>query len=60
MDERARGSLLGLAWGDVLSPHVDDRWTLAELTVNYRTPEQVMDLAGAVLAAGGSSVRVPT
>jgi DNA helicase IV len=49
-----------LAWGDVLSPHVEDRWTVAELTVNYRTPEQVMDLAAAVLAAGGSSVRAPT
>jgi DNA helicase IV len=48
------------AWGDVLRPHVDERWTLAELTVNYRTPEQVMDLAAAVLAAGGSSVQAPT
>jgi DNA helicase IV len=44
----------------VLSPHVGDRWTQAELTVNYRTPEQVMDLAAAVLAAGGSAVRAPT
>jgi DNA helicase IV len=48
------------AWADVLAPHVGDRWTQAELTVNYRTPEQVMDLAAAVLAAGGSSVRAPT
>jgi DNA helicase IV len=47
------------AWADVLSPHVGDRWTQAELTVNYRTPEQVMDLAASVLAAGGSSVRAP-
>jgi DNA helicase IV len=39
---------------------VQDRWTQAELTVNYRTPEQVMDVAAAVLAAGGSSVRAPT
>ena len=48
------------AWGEVLAPHVGDRWTKAELTVNYRTPEQVMDLAAAVLAAAGSSVRAPT
>ena len=48
------------AWGDVLTPHVGDRWTQAELTVNYRTPEQVMDLAASVLAAGGSKVRAPT
>lgn len=47
------------AWGDVLTPHVDQRWRQAELTVNYRTPEQVMDLAAAVLAAAGSSVRAP-
>ena len=47
------------AWADVLATHVGDRWTQAELTVNYRTPEQVMDLAAAVLAAGGSSVRAP-
>ena len=48
------------SWGQVLEPHVQDRWTQAELTVNYRTPEQVMDVAAAVLAAGGSSVRAPT
>ena len=47
------------SWSDVFAPHVEDRWTLAELTVNYRTPQQVMDLAAAVLAAGGSSVRAP-
>lgn len=47
------------AWGDVLAPHVEQRWRQAELTVNYRTPEQVMDLAAAVLAAAGSSVRAP-
>ncbi|MDT4931116.1 MAG: hypothetical protein QOF92_3983 [Pseudonocardiales bacterium] len=60
-DVAQTGSVAGAtAWGDVLSPHVGDRWTQAELTVNYRTPEQVMDLAAAVLAAGGSSVRAPT
>ena len=47
------------AWADVLTPHVEDRWTLAELTVNYRTPQQVMDLAASVLKAGGSSVQAP-
>ncbi|HSS40789.1 MAG TPA: histidine phosphatase family protein, partial [Polyangia bacterium] len=26
------------SWGGVLAPHVGDRWRLAELTVNYRTP----------------------
>jgi DNA helicase IV len=60
-DVAQTGSPAGaLAWADVLEPHVGQRWTLAELTVNYRTPEQVMDLAAAVLAGGGSSVLAPT
>jgi DNA helicase IV len=60
-DVAQTGSAAGAsAWDDVLSPHVDGRWTLAELTVNYRTPEQIMDLAAAVLVAGGSSVKAPT
>jgi DNA helicase IV len=60
-DVAQTGSAAGAnAWSDVLAPHVGDRWTLAELTVNYRTPEQVMDLAASVLAAGGSSVQAPT
>ena len=33
-----------------------DRWTQAELTVNYRTPEQVMDLAAGGAGRGGSPV----
>jgi DNA helicase IV len=44
----------------VLRPHVNDRWQLAELTVNYRTPAQIMDLAAAMMRANGSSVRIPT
>jgi DNA helicase IV len=59
-DVAQTGSAAGArTWGDVLGPHVGDRWTEAELTVNYRTPQQVMDLAAAVLAAGGSAVRAP-
>ncbi|MEO9138315.1 MAG: ATP-binding domain-containing protein [Jatrophihabitans sp.] len=60
-DVAQTGSAAGTsAWGDVLTPHVGDRWTQSELTVNYRTPEQVMDLAASVLAAAGSAVRAPT
>ena len=47
------------SWAEVFTPHVEDRWTLAELTVNYRTPQQVMDLAASVLKANGSSVTAP-
>lgn len=38
------------SWADVLRPYVGDRWRLAELTVNYRTPAEVMAVAAKVLA----------
>ncbi|HEY7858421.1 MAG TPA: AAA family ATPase [Candidatus Nanopelagicales bacterium] len=47
------------SWGDVLDPYVRGRWRLEELTVTYRTPEQIMDLAADVLAASGSSLVAP-
>ncbi len=39
------------SWATALDPHAAGRWRLAELTVNYRTPEQIMALASPVLAA---------
>jgi DNA helicase IV len=39
------------SWQRALEPYVADRWRLAELTVNYRTPAEVMAVAGRVLAA---------
>lgn len=60
-DVAQTGSPAGAAsWGDVLEPHVGQRWSMAELTVNYRTPQQVMDLAASVLAAAGAPVRAPS
>ena len=38
------------SWGEVFGAYVAERWRLAELTVNYRTPAEVMTLAGEVLA----------
>lgn len=38
------------AWEDVLGPHLGSRWTYRTLTVNYRTPAEIMALAAAVLA----------
>jgi DNA helicase IV len=38
------------SWREALEPHVGDRWRLAELTVNYRTPAEIMAEAAAVLA----------
>jgi DNA helicase IV len=37
------------SWATTLAPHVGDRWRLAELTVNYRTPSEIMALAAEVL-----------
>jgi DNA helicase IV len=60
-DVAQTGSLAGAqSWSSVLSPYVGDRWNLSELTVNYRTPEQIMDVAAAVVHAAGMDVRVPT
>jgi len=39
------------SWDRVLRPHVGDRWRLARLTVNYRTPAEIMTAATRVLAA---------
>jgi DNA helicase IV len=41
------------SWQQMLAPYLQDRWRLAELTVNYRTPGQIMQAASAMLAAAG-------
>jgi DNA helicase IV len=58
------GDLSGASsWGEVLSPYVANRWRLEQLTVNYRTPSEIADVADDVLAviepglAAPSSVR---
>ncbi|MEV7095739.1 AAA family ATPase [Amycolatopsis sp. NPDC051045] len=48
------------SWGEVLSPYVEDRWRLEELTVNYRTPSEIMAVAGRVLAEVDPSLSVPS
>lgn len=49
-DVAQTGALGGAAsWDEVLHPYVADRWRLTELTVNYRTPSEIMALAGRVL-----------
>ena len=59
-DVAQTGSAAGArSWESVMAPHVDDRWRLAELTVNYRTPAQVMRLASAVLKAAGVAAEAP-
>jgi len=39
------------AWAQMLSPYVAERWLGRELTVNYRTPAEIMAVAHDVLAA---------
>lgn len=38
------------SWDEALSPYVDDRWVLCELSVNYRTPDTVSAVAEYLLA----------
>ena len=40
------------SWAEVLDDVAPDRWRLAELTVNYRTPSEIMAVAGDVLDGG--------
>ena len=59
-DVAQTGSLAGTdRWDEVLSPHVGNAWRLEELTVNYRTPAEVMAVAAEVLAATGTGLRPP-
>lgn len=51
-DTAQTGSTAGTtSWDDVLSPYVAQRWRLRELTVNYRTPSEIMTIAADTLAA---------
>ena len=46
-------------WEQVFEPYVAQRWRLAELTVNYRTPAEVMTVAADVLASLDPSLQPP-
>ncbi|WUV11227.1 helicase [Amycolatopsis sp. NBC_01488] len=47
------------AWEPMLAPYVADRWAYRELTVNYRTPAEIMAVAGALLAEFAPAARPP-
>ncbi|HEY1487244.1 MAG TPA: helicase, partial [Micromonosporaceae bacterium] len=47
------------SWDSALRPYVADRWRIEELTVNYRTPAEIMDVAADVLAKIDPDLRVP-
>ena len=48
------------SWAAALDPHARDRWRLAELTVNYRTPDEIMALAAPVLRAIDPALESPS
>ncbi|MGW4113978.1 RNA polymerase recycling motor ATPase HelR [Actinosynnema sp. NPDC004786] len=47
------------SWGAMLEPYVPGRWVHRSLTVNYRTPAEIMDVAASVLADFAPGVRPP-
>ena len=51
-DVAQTGDLAGTSsWQRVLEPHLADRWRLAQLSINYRAPAEVMAVASDVLTA---------
>ena len=48
------------SWAEVLDKYAPKRWRTEELTVNYRTPAQIMVVAGDVLAAIDPQLTPPT
>jgi DNA helicase IV len=59
-DVAQTGDLAGTTgWDQVFEPYVAQRWRLAELSVNYRTPAEIMAVAADVLAAVDPSLQPP-
>ena len=59
-DVAQTGSPAGAAsWDAMLAPFAGGRWRAAELTVNYRTPKEVMAVAARVLARIDPSLKPP-
>jgi DNA helicase IV len=48
------------SWGEVLEPYVAKRWQFKELSVNYRTPSEIMEYAARVLDEIGNGEKAPT
>ncbi|MFB2584072.1 HelD family protein [Herbiconiux liukaitaii] len=53
---QASSAASSTSWEATLSPLVGDAWRLEELTVNYRTPSQIVDAAERVAHANGLTV----
>jgi len=53
---QASSAASSTSWEATLSPLVGENWRLEELTVNYRTPSQIVDAAERVAEANGLRV----
>jgi DNA helicase IV len=59
-DVAQTGSTAGASsWTQVLERYQGERWRLSGLTVNYRTPAEIMDVAADVLAAIDPALEPP-
>ncbi len=59
-DLAQRRSMAGAtSWAEMLEPYVPGRWVYRSLSVNYRTPAEIMTVAAAVLAEFAPDVRPP-
>lgn len=55
------GSAAGVrSWAELLDHYAPRRWRTAELTVNYRTPTEIMAVAAHILAAIDPTLQPPT
>jgi DNA helicase IV len=59
-DLAQRRSVAGAtSWDTMLAPYVPGRWVYRSLTVNYRTPAEIMTVAAALLADFAPEVTAP-
>jgi DNA helicase IV len=47
------------SWADIFRPYVAERWRLAELTVSYRTPAEILAVATRLLADIDPAIEPP-
>lgn len=60
-DPAQTGSPAGVEdWSQALTPFVKDRWKLHELTVNYRTPADIADIATTILSVVSPGQATPS
>lgn len=56
---QASSAAAASSWAQALKPFVGERFHLDELTVNYRTPAQISDVAVSVARAAGLEISAP-